>query len=183
MKSFPCGTSRARRFFPVVTLCLLACLLTACGKSAPTYYYLLESGEKPFAAPSLPATSLRIAHVGIPGYLDRQGVVSRREGDPLLNVNNFDIWAEPLDQGIRRVLREVLSPSLLAGDIAVQTTDDAGWKAALLVDILRLDGAPGETEKLTSIRPGVPPGLPRELQVLHLPLSAPADRRFFHASC
>ena len=63
MKSFPCGTSRARRFFPVVTLCLLACLLTACGKSAPTYYYLLESGEKPFAAPSLPATSLRIAHV------------------------------------------------------------------------------------------------------------------------
>ena len=148
MKSFPCGTSRSRRFFPVVTLCLLACLLTACGKSAPTYYYLLESGEKPFAAPSLPATSLRIAHVGIPGYLDRQGVVSRREGDPLLNVNNFDIWAEPLDQGIRRVLREVLSPSLLAGDIAVQTTDDAGWKAALLVDILRLDGAPGERVRL-----------------------------------
>ena len=86
--------------------------------------------------------------MGIPGYLDRQGVVSRSEGNPLLNVNNFDIWAEPLDQGVRRVLREVLSPLLLAGDIAVQTTDDAGWKAALLVDILRLDGAPGETVRL-----------------------------------
>ena len=144
MTLFPCAARRSRRIFPAALLCLLACLLSACGKSAPTYYYLLESGEKPFSSPALPSTSLRIAHVGIPGSLDRQGVVSRSEGDPLLNVNNFDIWAEPLDQGIRRVLREVLSPPLLAGDIAVQTTDDAGWKAALLVDVLRLDGAPGE---------------------------------------
>ena len=148
MTLFPCAARRSRRIFPAALLCLLACLLSACGKSAPTYYYLLESGEKPFSSPALPSTSLRIAHVGIPGYLDRQGVVSRSEGDPLLNVNNFDIWAEPLDQGIRRVLREVLSPPLLAGDIAVQTTDDAGWKAALLVDVLRLDGAPGETVRL-----------------------------------
>ena len=33
-------------------------------------------------------------------------------------------------------------------DSDTQTTDDAGWKAALLVDILRLDGAPGETVRL-----------------------------------
>lgn len=148
MMLFPRGLRRARRFLPAGLLCLSALLLPACGKSAPTYYYLLESGEKPFAVSALPATSLRIAHVGIPGYLDRQGVVGRSEGNPLLNVNNFDIWAEPLDQGVRRVLREVLSPLLLTGDIAVQTTDDTGWKAALLVDILRLDGAPGETVRL-----------------------------------
>ena len=148
MMAFPRGLRRARRILPAGLLCLSAFLLPACGKSAPTYYYLLESGEKPFAASSLPAVSLRIAHVGIPGYLDRQGVVSRHEGDPLLHVNNFDIWAEPLDQGVRRVLREVLSPALLAGDITVQTTDDAGWKAALLVENLRLDGAPGETVRL-----------------------------------
>lgn len=149
MTLFSCAMRPGRRMSLSVLLCLLTVLLlSACGKSAPTRYYLLESGEKPFAAPSLPSTSLRIAHVGIPGYLDRQAVVSRSDGNPLLDVNNFDIWAEPLEQGVRRVLREVLSQPLLAGDIAVQTTDDAGWKAALLVDILRLDGAPGETVRL-----------------------------------
>ncbi|HJA79308.1 MAG TPA: PqiC family protein [Candidatus Desulfovibrio intestinavium] len=137
-----------RPALPVLLLSCLALTLAACGQSAPTRYYVLDSGRPGLAAASLPTAGLRIAHVGIPGYLDRQGVVSRRDGDPLLEVNNFDIWAEPLDQGIRRVLREVLSPDLLGEGIAVQNNDDSGWLMALVVDVLRLDGAPGEAVHL-----------------------------------
>lgn len=141
--------ARLRRPALLSLLCCLCALpVSGCGQSAPTRYYVLDSGRQGLAAASLPAAGLRIAHVGIPGYLDRQGVVSRRDGDPRLEVNNFDIWAEPLDQGIRRVLREVLSPDLLDKGIAVQNNDDTGWKMALLVDVLRLDGAPGEPVSL-----------------------------------
>lgn len=137
-----------RSVLPVLLFSCVALALAACGQSAPTRYYVLDSDRPGLAAANLPAAGLRIAHVGIPGYLDRQGVVSRRDGDPLLEVNNFDIWAEPLDQGIRRVLREVLSPDLLGEGIAVQSNDDSGWLLALAVDVLRLDGAPGETVHL-----------------------------------
>lgn len=145
----PRCAARLRRSALLSLLCCLCALpVSGCGQSAPTRYYVLDSGRQGLAVASLPATGLRIAHVGIPGYLDRQGVVSRHNGNPRLEVNNFDIWAEPLDQGVRRVLREVLSPELLDKGIAVQSNDDAGWKMALLVDVLRLDGAPGETVSL-----------------------------------
>lgn len=143
-----CTARLCRPALSCLLFCLCALSLAGCGQSAPTRYYVLDSGRPGLAAASLPAAGLRIAHVGIPGYLDRQGVVSRHDGDPRLEVNTFDIWAEPLDQGIRRVLREVLSPDLLGKGIAVQSTDDAGWQMALLVDVLRLDGAPGETVSL-----------------------------------
>lgn len=145
----PRHAARLRRPVLLSLLCCLCALpMTGCGQSAPTRYYVLDSGRQALSAASLPAAGLRIAHVGIPGYLDRQGVVSRHDGDPRLEVNNFDIWAEPLDQGIRRVLREVLSPDLLDKGIAVQNNDDTGWKMALAVEVLRLDGAPGETVSL-----------------------------------
>lgn len=144
----PCFT----RLMPLLTMCALLGLLplcTACGPSAPTHYYMLDSGETPLAADHLPPTVLRIAQVGIPGYLDRQGIVSRRPDSPRLRVDNFDIWAEPLDQGIRRVLREVLWPRLLPCGITVDCGNgNDGWNSVLVLNILRLDGAPGQTAHL-----------------------------------
>jgi len=38
-----------------VFLALLAVLLTACGRSAPTHFYLLDSGQPPLTADALQA--------------------------------------------------------------------------------------------------------------------------------
>ena len=96
-----------------IFLALLTLLLTACGRSAPTHFYLLDSGQPPLTADSLPAASLSIAPVSVPDYLDRNGLVRRSDGQTRLEVSELDIWAEPLGQGARRVLGEVLAARLL----------------------------------------------------------------------
>lgn len=99
----------------IFLLAALLTLLTACGRSTPTNYYLLESSLGPVQADGLPAKSLRVAQVSVPEYLDRSGIVSRVDGQTQLIVAQFHAWAEPVSNGVRRVIQEVLTPPLLAG--------------------------------------------------------------------
>ncbi len=123
--------------FPLVLFLLLA----ACGRSAPTRYYLLESAHTPMQADALPAANLRVAQVTVPDYLDRNGIVSRADGSPELVVSQFHAWAEPVAVGVRRLLQEGLSAPLLAAGVNVPAPgDDAAADYILFVDVQRLDG-------------------------------------------
>ncbi len=87
------------------TALLLIPLLAACGVLKPvkdvSVNYLLD--------PLVPARNITgsspaiaIARPKLPGYLDRQQLVSRsRAGE--MQMNGFQLWAEPLDKGISRV--------------------------------------------------------------------------------
>lgn len=120
---------------------MLLALLAACGRSTPTNYYLLESGLSPAQSASLPSKSLRVARVNVPEYLDRTGIVSRVQGQTQLIVAQFHVWAEPLNQGVGRVTREVLTPPLLAAGVNVLPgSGDAAGQYTLLLDVQRLDG-------------------------------------------
>lgn len=122
------------------TLFLLVMLLVACSRSTPVAYYLLEGSVTPLKADSLPAKSLRVARVVVPEYLDRNGIVYRITGKARLVVAQFDVWAEPLGQGVRRVVREELAPRLFADGITVTAADDEGGDMILFLDVQRLDG-------------------------------------------
>ncbi|MDR3358003.1 MAG: ABC-type transport auxiliary lipoprotein family protein [Desulfovibrio sp.] len=122
---------------------LLVLMLAACVHSAPTAYYLLESSAEPVRADSLPAKTLRIARVVVPEYLNRGGIVSRVDGQTRLVVAQFNVWAEPLDQGVRRVVREELAPQLLEAGVNVQASGDDGGDVVLFLDVRRLDGTVG----------------------------------------
>lgn len=115
-------------------------LLAACGRSTPSNYYLLESGQPPLEAQSLPGKSLRVARVNVPEYLDRNGIVSRVQGETRIIVAEFHLWAEPLSQGVRRVTRETLTPPLLAAGVTVLPEgDETRGDYTLLLDVQRLD--------------------------------------------
>ena len=131
-----------------VFLALLTLLLTACGRSAPTHFYLLDSGQPPLTADSLPAASLSIAPVSVPDYLDRNGLVRRSDGQTRLEVSELDIWAEPLGQGARRVLGEVLATRLLPRGIDVIAAGDRQGDMELAVALERLDGDTPGTARL-----------------------------------
>ncbi len=128
------------RSLTVCVLCVFM-LLTACGRSLPTRYFLLESPHTPMNVDSLPPTNLRLAQVSVPEYLDRNGIVSRKKGSTELIVSQFHVWAEPVAKGVRRLLQEGLSAPLLAANINVLAPgDDASAEYALFVDVQRLDG-------------------------------------------
>lgn len=139
------------------TLCLVAVLglslapLTGCARSTPTNYYLLESGVTPAQADALPPTSLRVAMVEVPGYLNRNNIVSRVQNENRLILADFHLWAEPVSNGVRRVVEEILTAPLLDAGVTVLSAGTAnGGDYVLLLDVQRLDGNFNEKAVLES---------------------------------
>ena len=116
--------------------------LAACGQSMPTSYYILDSQAQPLAAESLPRTTLAVCSVTLPAYLDTKAVVLRGTDGAVLDVPQFNMWGEPLDEGVARVLRQRLARPLLGRGITVLPSQDAHIAAAynLVIDIVRLEG-------------------------------------------
>lgn len=123
---------------------LLMCLFLAlggCGRSTPTHYYLLEGGMGALQVDRLPQKTLRVAMVEGPNYLNRNNIVSRVKGEPRLILAEFHLWAEPVTNGVRRVVAETLTKPMLENGISVLPPGSAnGGDYVLLLDIQRLDG-------------------------------------------
>lgn len=119
--------------------CLLA--LAGCGASRPTDFYMLESGAAPLNAGILPETTVAIGALQIPAYLDRQGIVVLQSEGTSIEVPRFNIWAEPLPQGIRRVLAATMAGDMLNAGVTMlpQGGDRPDTTYTLHVEILRLD--------------------------------------------
>lgn len=139
--SRPSTPSRPFRLWAAALCLALALPGMGCVKSAPTSFYLLDSGQPPPATGPLPGRTLRLGAVTVPEYLDRRDMVLRHARDARLEVAGLHQWAEPLAKGVHRVLREVLAPRLAGSGYSLLPDGDAGEEApALLVDLLRLDG-------------------------------------------
>ena len=92
----------------LVSLALLG-LLSGCGTTPNSNYYLLNSGTLDVPTGSTP--SLGIGPIAIPEYLNRNTFIYRRESNKLY-INRFERWAEPLNKGVMRVLRMNLAALL-----------------------------------------------------------------------
>ncbi|PLW82991.1 hypothetical protein CWI75_06040 [Kineobactrum sediminis] len=89
---------------------LLGALLLAGCASSPSYnYYLLNARVADGVAGDGPA--LGIGPITIPEYLNRTSMVFTR-GSNQLRLADYDRWAEPLAEGIQRVLSLNLSAEL-----------------------------------------------------------------------
>lgn len=107
-------------------------LLGGCGSSAPANFYLLQAQPAP---PSLKPESPAISHkaigigpVEIPEYLDRPQLVVRT-GDNTVQINEFERWAEPLREGVIRVVTDNL-----AGLLATERIEVYPWRSQLMID-------------------------------------------------
>lgn len=80
---------------------LLCSLLAACGTTPQSKYYLLTS--KMDGIPAGDSPQLGIGPVIIPEYLDRDTLVYRESSNEL-HINSAERWAEPLEDGISRVM-------------------------------------------------------------------------------
>lgn len=96
-------------FSVFVTLHLSACF----GSSAPTSYYLLSAANVPRAATAemQRTKNLGLGPVELAPYLDREAISVRGQASELIISNQY-LWAEPLKDGISRVLFESLSVNL-----------------------------------------------------------------------
>jgi hypothetical protein len=104
--------------FSAATLLLAACGVLRPVKDASTNYLLDPLVPERAISGSSPA--IAIARPSLPGYLDRQQLVSRAADGRIL-MNSFHLWAEPLDAGISRVTASNLAR--LANSLNIQPVE------------------------------------------------------------
>src|SRR5512147_1114381 len=104
------------RFTSLICL-LISFLLSGCGnfspRADPSRFFTLTAIAQP-AAPAAKESSnpggvsLGIGPIRLPGYLDRQEIVTRVSPNRM-DLSEYDQWAEPLETNFNRVLGQNLA--------------------------------------------------------------------------
>jgi uncharacterized lipoprotein YmbA len=160
-----------KKFLPLAQLLSLALLLAGCGSSPPNNYYLLSAHEFPAASGEKPAVG--VGPIEIPAYMNRDNLVYNRV-ENTLEIANLELWAEPLADGVQRVL--VLN---LAGLLNTQSVRLFPWHPkrapdyGVRVDLLQLDAsatAAALTAEWLVYRPANSKPVKRRISKLQVPL-------------
>jgi uncharacterized lipoprotein YmbA len=113
------------RLTAAVIMIALSGGVAACGsftaKPDPTRFFILSarSGtDGVTVAPGRQPEILGLGPVRLPGYLDRQEVVTRK-GENRFMISEHDRWAEPLEENFTRVLAQNLAGQLGANRIVL----------------------------------------------------------------
>jgi len=106
-----------------------ALLLAACGTTAPARFYTLNATATAAAAAPLNVT-VAVGPVSIPGAGCRQEFVTT-SGSNSVQLHSFNLWAEPLADGIARSVAGDLS--VLLGSPTVAVAPVANFTAAYRV--------------------------------------------------
>jgi uncharacterized protein len=126
-----------------VALLFAGCLGLGKGTAEPTRFYLLDSLAESGAGRGGSGPSVGLGPVTIPEYLKRPHLATRGGGQEI-EFAEFARWAEPLEEGVSRVLRENLSALLESERVYAEprrTTVPPDFR--ILLDVLRLDARLG----------------------------------------
>ena len=138
----------------VTILSLASILLTACGTTQPSRYYLLRSIpqttiEKPVIQDKA-KVHIGVGPITVPKYLDRSPIVKRSAGTEVI-IDDMHRWAEPLADNISRVVANNLYLLINAADVSIHP-----WQIPhiidyqVVVDVLRFDADTNNTIVLTA---------------------------------
>lgn len=125
--------------------------LAGCG-SSPTHNYYLLHADTPSNTAAESALSLGIGPVSVPEYLNRSALVYSGEGNRL-HVARLERWAEPLQDGIPRVLGLNLATALGTQDLRPHPWQRSQQpELAVQVWILELDVREGHAQLVAEWR-------------------------------
>ena len=122
-----------------VRIALTALMLAGCGASEHSRFYVLT--ENPAAATRVtatsPATTVALGAVQLPAALDRPQMARRLNSDEI-SYSEYDRWAGPLDDMVRRVLIADLDGRLAPGMVLIENNPTSPASRTIAVDILRI---------------------------------------------
>jgi uncharacterized lipoprotein YmbA len=155
-----------------VRIALTALMLAGCGASDHSRFYVLS--ENPAAASHAatmsPATTIALGAVQLPAALDRPQMARRLNSDEI-SYAEYDRWAGPLDEMVRRVLIADLDGRLAPGMILIENNPTSPASRTIAVDILRFDADATGLVTLKARwelleRAGSPVGIPRDAMIV-----------------
>lgn len=126
---------------------VVVALSGACSwQSAPVHFYVLAGAKgSPVTASATPAErgpAIGVGPITLPRYLERNNIVTRQDTE--LVVAEYDRWAEPLSEGVPRLIAADLS-TLLGTERIVMFPWPVGKTVdqQVVVEVLRFEGTSG----------------------------------------
>ena len=123
-----------------VALPLIAMIITGCGGSQQSRFYVLTENPVPASRTATTSATRTVAlgAVQLPAALDRPQM-ARRVGSDEISYAEYERWAGPLDEMVRRVLIVDLDGRLAPGMTLIENRTASPASLTISVDILRFD--------------------------------------------
>lgn len=137
----------------LVTCAASAVLLSSCSNGAPAQLYVLTPlahVESPSPAPRMRDVTIGVGPVEVPQYVNRPEIVTGRDSPELRSTTAAE-WAEPLRDGLTRVLADNLSRLLATERIALFPWKSFTPEYQVVVDVIHLLGQPGGEVSLVAL--------------------------------
>jgi uncharacterized lipoprotein YmbA len=138
-----------RRSARLVLIAVVSITAAACGASAPSRFYTLDSTATPEGAPSA-AYSVSVGPVSIPAAVDRPQFVVQ-DGPNRVSVEEFNRWVAPLENSIARVVAGDLAALLGTPRVAVEPLAHFDPDYRVTLDIQRFESAPGRSALIDAV--------------------------------
>jgi uncharacterized lipoprotein YmbA len=120
-----------------------AALASGCAKGPPPKFYMMQTPAATEPAGLEQGVTIGVGPVNLPAHLDRNQIVSRETGVKL-DLSEREQWAEPVKDGVSRVLAVQLALTLDSNRIFVlPLRRRRALDFQVAVDVLRLDGTLG----------------------------------------
>jgi uncharacterized lipoprotein YmbA len=123
-----------------VCIALTALMLAGCGASEHSRFYVLTENPAVLARVTAdpPITTVALGAVKLPAALDRPQIARRLNSDEI-SYSEYDRWAGPLDDMVRRVLIADLDGRLAPNMVLIEDNPSSPAILALAVDVIRFD--------------------------------------------
>ena len=176
----------ATAFAGVFTVLLAGCT-TFSARPDPSKFFTLSALSQPSEGAvkrpaESPGISLGIGPVSLPGYLDRQEIVTRIAPNQI-NLSEYDRWAEPLEESFTRVVSQNISNILSADRVnAYPWPIDKKPLYQVEIEVLRFEANTAQEAQLSARWAVRNTGKKDSIRYRETRLSRPAQSRSTEAS-
>jgi len=139
--------------YPLVLAATLVALAAGCGHTRPARFYTLHPLTPPGRAEAAvageaPSLSISLGPIEVPEYLNRPQIATR-QGEHGIRYEEFERWAEPLEDNVPTVLLENLSALLPRHQIVLYPASSLlETDYSVLLRVLRFEGTLGQNAVL-----------------------------------
>jgi hypothetical protein len=140
---------RASRIIHVMLVAIAAVIAVGCGASAPARFYTLSSTATS-SEPPRARYGVLVGPVSVPASVDRPQFVVQVAANRV-ELDEFNRWAAPLDDGIARAVAGNLAILLGTPDVATSPVAYFDPTYRVTIDVQRFESTPGESALIDAV--------------------------------
>ncbi len=139
----------ARRIALLISIACVMAAAVGCGTSAPARFYTLGTTANPGVALTAP-TAVMVGSVSVPASVDQSEFVVQVAPNRV-EVDEFNRWAAPLNEGIARAVAGDLAVQLGTPNVATARLANFNPAYEVTIEVQRFESTRGQTALIEAV--------------------------------